>query len=109
PAVRDTPVAVPLCSGCRERDAHIAELQQHLAAALAQNRKLEESVRRNASNSSIPPSTLPRTLPSQPPKNQPAVNAVGNRDMPAIYAFVCRLSVSSTRFPWCPFTAITVR
>ena len=63
PAVLDTPVAVPLCSGCRERDAHIAELQQHLAAALAQNRKLEESVRRNASNSSIPPSTNPPDAP----------------------------------------------
>jgi transposase len=63
PAVRETPVAVPLCPGCRERDARIAELQQQLAASQAQNRKLEDRVRRNASNSSIPPSTNPPDAP----------------------------------------------
>lgn len=63
PAVRETPVTPPLCSGCRERDARIAELQQQLAALQAQNRKLGESARRNASNSSIPPSINPPDAP----------------------------------------------
>jgi hypothetical protein len=55
----------------------------------------------------LPP--IRRTLPSQPPKNPPAANAVANRDMPVIHAFVCRPSGSNTRFPLCPSTAITVR
>ena len=63
PAVRETPVALPLCSGCRERDARIVELQQQLATSQAQIRKLEESARRNASNSSMPPSTNPPDAP----------------------------------------------
>jgi transposase len=63
PAVCETPVAAPLCPGCRERDARIAELQQQLAASQALNRKLGENARRNASNSSIPPSTNPPDAP----------------------------------------------
>jgi len=68
PAVRETPVAVPLCPGCRERDARIDQLQQQLAALQAENRELEEKVRRNASNSSIPPSTNPPDAPKPTPK-----------------------------------------
>ncbi len=63
PSVCETPVGVPLCSGCRERDTRIAELKQQLAVAQVQIHKLEESVRRNASNSSIPPSTNPPDAP----------------------------------------------
>lgn len=63
PAVRETPVVLPLCSGCRERDARIADLQQQLAASQAENHKLAESARRNATNSSIPPSTNPPDAP----------------------------------------------
>jgi len=63
PAVRETPVVAPPCPGCRERDARIAELQKQLAESQAQNRKLGENARRNASNSSIPPSTNPPDAP----------------------------------------------
>ena len=62
-AIRDNPVAVPLCPGCRERDARIADLKQQLAVLQAQNRKLGERARRNASNSSIAPSTNPPDAP----------------------------------------------
>jgi transposase len=63
PAVRETPVAVPLCPGCRQRDARITELQQQVATLQAQIHKLGERARRNASNSSIPPSTNPPDAP----------------------------------------------
>lgn len=59
----DIPVAVPLCRGCRERDARIAELEKQLAALQAQNGELGERARRNACNSSIPPSTNPPDAP----------------------------------------------
>src|SRR5437870_4992828 len=48
---------------CRERDARIADLKQQLAVLQAQNRKLGERARRNASNSSIAPSTNPPDAP----------------------------------------------
>jgi transposase len=54
---------MPLCPGCRERDARIAELKQQLAVLQTQNRKLGERARRNASNSSIAPSTNPPDAP----------------------------------------------
>jgi transposase len=63
PAVCETPIAALQCPGCRERDARITELRQQLAAVQAQNRKLGEIARRNASNSSIPPSTNPPDAP----------------------------------------------
>lgn len=62
-AIRDNPVALPVCPGCRERDARIAELEKQLAALQTQNRKLGERARRNASNSSMPPSTNPPDAP----------------------------------------------
>ena len=61
-AVCESPAVLP-CAGCREREARIAELQQQLAALQDRNHKLEESVRRNASNSSIPPSANPPDAP----------------------------------------------
>ena len=63
PAVCESPVAMPFCLGCQERDARIVELQQQLNALQAQNRQLAESARRNASNSSMPPSTNPPDAP----------------------------------------------
>jgi len=63
PAVRETSVAVPLCCGCRERDARIANLEQQVAALQAKLGELGDKVRRNASNSSIPPSTNPPDAP----------------------------------------------
>jgi len=62
-AARNIPIALPLCPGCRERDARIADLEKQLAALQTQNRKLGERVRRNASNSSMPPSTNPPDAP----------------------------------------------
>lgn len=74
-ASRPIAVALPVCPGCRERDARIAErdariaeLEKQLAALQAQNRKLGERARRNASNSSIPPSTNPPDAPKLAPK-----------------------------------------
>ena len=48
---------VPICPGCRERDARIAELERRLAA-------LEARLNINSSNSSLPPSA---NLPEAPP------------------------------------------
>ncbi len=48
---------VPVCPGCRERDARIAELERRLT-------ELEARVGRNASNSSLPPSANPPGAPA---------------------------------------------
>lgn len=64
------PVVAPACPGCRERDAHIADLEKQLENLQAQNRKLAERARRNASNSSIPPSTNPPDAPKPTTKQR---------------------------------------
>ena len=81
PAVRETSVAAPLCCGCRERDARIAELQQQVVALQTQNRKLGESARRNASNSSIPPSSNPPDAP-KPTTKKPTGRKRGSASVP---------------------------
>jgi transposase len=63
PAVRENPVAVPLCVGCQQRDARIAKLVQEVALLKSQVQKLGERARRNASNTSIPPSANPPDAP----------------------------------------------
>src|ERR1019366_3941308 len=63
PAVRETPVAVPLCPGCRQRHARITELQQQVATLQAQIHKFTGRARRDAYNSSLPPSTNPPDAP----------------------------------------------
>lgn len=62
--------AVPRCPGCRQRDTRIAELEEcntQLVERIAQleerNTELEERARRNASNSSMPPSANPPDAP----------------------------------------------
>ena len=82
PAVRETSVAAPLCCGCRERDARIAELQQQVVALQTQNRKLGESARRNASNSSIPPSSNPPDAPKPTTKKPTGRNRGGQPGHP---------------------------
>ncbi len=64
----------PLCQGCRERDARIAQLEQQvallteqLARTLERVRDLEARLKQNASNSSLPPSANP---PQAPPPVQ---------------------------------------
>src|SRR4029077_5689388 len=63
-SVAPTCTPVPVCPGCRERDARIADSEKQLEASEAKNHRLEERAGRNASNSSIPPSTNP----PDPPK-----------------------------------------
>src|SRR5262249_3279623 len=49
----------PVCPGCRERDARIAELEQRVAALEAQVAALLARLGANSSNSSLPPSANP--------------------------------------------------
>lgn len=65
---RDNPRVSPQCPGCRERDLRIAQLEQQLVALQAENQKLGERVRRNSSNSSMPPSRNPPDAPKFPKK-----------------------------------------
>lgn len=50
----------PQCPGCRERDARIAALEKRVAELEA---KLQELLKRNSSNSSMPPSANPLGAP----------------------------------------------
>jgi transposase len=54
----------PLCPGCRQRDARIAELERRVAELEALVRELLARLGQNACNSSVPPSANP---PSAPP------------------------------------------
>jgi transposase len=67
-AARDNPRVLPQCPGCRERDLRIAQLETQLVALRADNQKLGERVRRNSSNSSMPPSSNPPDAPKFPKK-----------------------------------------
>src|SRR6516162_5388971 len=49
----------PVCSGCRERDARIAELERELQALKQRLSELEARLNTNSSNSSTPPSANP--------------------------------------------------
>jgi transposase len=53
----------PLCPGCRDRDAVIADLQRQVADLVARVRDLEARLGSNASNSSLPPSANPPQAP----------------------------------------------
>jgi transposase len=54
---------VPACAGCRERDAHIAALEQRVAELEALVRDLMARLGINSSNSSVPPSANPLGAP----------------------------------------------
>src|ERR1700682_5097601 len=49
----------PACSGCKERDARIAELERELQAVRQRLSELEARLKTNSSNSSTPPSANP--------------------------------------------------
>ncbi len=53
----------PVCPGCRERDARIAQLETRVAALEQEIRQLKGLLGRNASNSSVPPSANPPSAP----------------------------------------------
>jgi transposase len=53
----------PRCPGCRERDGHIACLQECLRQSEADLEKMRERLTRNANNSSTPPSRNPLDAP----------------------------------------------
>src|SRR5271163_3660691 len=50
---------VPICQGCRERDARIAELEQRVAELETLVRDLLSRLGANSTNSSVPPSANP--------------------------------------------------
>jgi transposase len=54
---------VPVCPGCRERDARIAELERRVAELEALVRDLLSRLGNNSSNSSVPPSANPLDAP----------------------------------------------
>ena len=54
---------VPVCPGCRERDARIAELERRVAELEALVRDLMARLGNNSSNSSVPPSANPLGAP----------------------------------------------
>src|SRR5260370_26092050 len=82
----------PECTGCRERDARIARLEQQLGAVTEQLgvvteqlagmttrvRDLEARLGQNASNSSIPPSANPPQAPP-PVRKQPTGRKPGGQ------------------------------
>src|SRR5580698_10603452 len=49
----------PACTGCRERDARISEMERLLQALLRRVAELEARLHTNSSNSSLPPSANP--------------------------------------------------
>lgn len=53
----------PSCPGCRQRDEIIARLQERLVALEQRVHTLEEQLKKNASNSSLPPSANPPQAP----------------------------------------------
>lgn len=53
----------PRCQGCRDRDALIADLQQHVQALATRVRELEDRLGQNSTNSSVPPSANPVDAP----------------------------------------------
>jgi Family of unknown function (DUF6444) len=61
------------CPSCLERDQVIAALQQRVTDLEARLRDLEDQLRRNAANSSLPPSANPPQAP-QPVVKQPTGN-----------------------------------
>lgn len=56
-------MGVPTCSGCREREARIAELERRVATLDAQVRDLTARLGTNSANSSVPPSANPLGAP----------------------------------------------
>src|SRR4051794_23196174 len=73
------------CSGCRERDKRIAQLETRAAKseALAKElmkrvKELEAKLGRNSSNSSVPPSANPLAAP-KPPAKEPSGRKAGGQ------------------------------
>lgn len=68
----------PICPGCRQRDEIIARLQERLATLEQRVHALEEQLRKNASNSSLPPSANPPQAP-KPVVKQPSGKKAGGQ------------------------------
>src|SRR5262249_38090226 len=66
------------CPGCAERDRVIAAMQQQLVDLAARLRDLEDQQRRNAANSSMPPSANPPPAP-KPVIKQPTGKRPGGQ------------------------------
>jgi len=57
-------MGIPVCSGCRTRDARIAELEGQLAELQRRVAELEARLGTNSTNSSVPPSANPLGAPN---------------------------------------------
>ena len=73
----------PSCPGCQQRDETIADLRQRLAAREDRVRELEAQLRRNATNSSVPPSANPPGAPKPAPKKPTGRQSGGQPGHPA--------------------------
>lgn len=62
--------AIPICSGCRERDLQISQLTEQLQQRDCRIAQLEKTkpIPANSSNSSVPPSADPPNAPKRTPK-----------------------------------------
>jgi transposase len=76
-------MAEPMCPGCRQRDAQIADLQRRVAELEALVRDLSARLGVNATNSSTPPSANPPGAPKLPPKKPTGRNPGGQPGHPA--------------------------
>src|SRR5947208_12928246 len=76
-------MAEPMCPGCRQRDAQIADLQRRVADLEALARELSARLGVNTTNSSTPPSANPPAAPRLPPKKPTGRSPGGQPGHPA--------------------------
>ncbi len=98
----------PPCSGCRARDARLAEQEARIAALEEEVRQLKALLGRNASNSSTPPSANPLGAPSRLSRKSPSANPADKRAIPRISSGSCPPNGSGKSSPSCPGSASAV-